>query len=66
MFYCRYHPLYSELILSTSNTGFHAYKPNFKTPENGSDSEEEEDEKNIPKIREEDLDKYLEKMSLNN
>ncbi len=62
-----FHPIYWEMLISTSNTGFHLFKPNLKDEADEGDDEEneEEDEKKIPKIREEDLDKYLEKMSLN-
>ena len=60
-----FHPLFWEMIISTSNTGFHLFKPNLTDGEAEGEGENEEDEKNIPKIREEELDKYLEKMSLN-
>lgn len=61
-----FHPIYWEMIISTSNTGFHLFKPNLNDEGNdGEEGENEEDETKIPKIREEDLDKYLEKMSLN-
>lgn len=58
-----FHPIYWEMVLSTSNNGFNVFKPNLK----GVDEESagEEDEGKIPKIKEEELDKYLEKMSLN-
>ena len=61
-----FHPIYWEMLISTSNTGFNLFKPNLNEENEGEENEEnEEDEKKIPKIREEDLDKYLEKMSLN-
>lgn len=60
-----FHPIYYEMMISTSNTGFNIFKPNLTDGDEENEGEEEEDEKKIPKIREEDLDKYLEKMSLN-
>lgn len=61
-----FHPIYWEMLISTSNSGFHLFKPNLNEENNeGEEGENEEDEKNIPKIKEEELDKYLAKMSLN-
>lgn len=60
-----FHPIYWEMVISTANSGFNVFKPNLSGADPDSSTEEVEDEKAIPKIKEEDLDRYLEKMSLN-
>ena len=50
------------MITSTSGNGFNVFKPTLDEEDKSSD--EEEDEKEIPKINEEDLDKYFGKLSI--
>jgi hypothetical protein len=49
----RYHPLYFEMLISTSANGFNIFKPSLDE-ESSKDSDEEKQE--IPKILESDLD----------
>lgn len=60
-----YHPVYFEMLISTSLDSINIFKPAFEMPDplNEDDKIDREDLKRPP-IREEDLDKYIERMSL--
>ena len=49
----KYHPIYYDVILSTASDGFHIFKPAL---DDVNDDESEEDPKEIPKIKESELD----------
>ncbi len=58
----RFHPIYYEVILSTSGDGFHIFKPAL---DDDLSEDENEREKDIPKIKESDLNKFFGDMNLN-
>lgn len=56
----KYHPVYFEMLTSTSASGFNVFKPTLDEESSKSSSSEGE----IPVIKESDLDEYFGKMSL--
>ncbi|CAD8210558.1 unnamed protein product [Paramecium octaurelia] len=59
----KYHPIYYEMIVSTSANGFNVFKPTLDEEEKKSE-QSEEDQAQIPVIKEEDLNKYFQQMSI--
>ncbi|CAD8113164.1 unnamed protein product [Paramecium primaurelia] len=59
----KYHPVYYEMIVSTSANGFNVFKPTLDEEEKKSE-QSEEDQDQIPVIKEEDLNKYFQQMSI--
>jgi len=59
----KYHPLYYEMLICTAEDGFNLFKPALN--EDLSEDEEEDDgHEQIPEIKEKDLEKYLNRLSL--
>lgn len=59
-----YHPVYFEMLVSTSLDAVNIFKPAFEMPEEDLDERADKEDLKRPPIHEEELDKYLERMSL--
>lgn len=59
-----FHPVYYEMMVSTSLDAINILKPSLEMPDICEDERADEEDLKRPPVREEDLDKYLERLSL--
>ena len=58
-----FHPVYYEMLISSAIDGINIFKPSFEMPPPEENEDFKEDLKKPP-VKEEDLDRYLSRMSL--